>query len=489
MKSLQEFQAELRAEGVKGRRILSPALSYKVKKTVRVQEPDPRPSSSKAAADTSGIQTGLLPSPPLQPFHAFEQDLMQSLDASAKAVGDDAPADGATSGARICDLCDKDKAKIAKIIQRVVKLNEEKSTLEALNMEAQKKLAEDSKIAEEKMSALRKQMKELKRKFGDSLKMVKAYQDRLKELEKQRKEKDTGEEEEQFQKLKEEVERLHKLVIEHTKVDDTHLLGSHPPSAESTRADNQESKGESLLSALALEISEATQEVAVLRKSLLKHPNDVRVNLRLRSKQQALHELENLLFETKFGGRGEEQAADLRQGQTQRSFIDRRNASFMKREGPTNRFASWPERHAPTELPLRMRFGGKDYQQSSTNTYGRAEEIDYSKVSTRLQNKDLELTTQTCKEGEAEDRAEEAGDNSSSEDEILESFLNNERKARVKKKSTKPKAKKRSKASKSVSKSKAKSASPKKKRGMDAIPTELDDDEEDSITDAQNLDT
>ena len=481
MKSLQEFQAELRAEGVRGRRILPPALSYKVKQTVQEQE---TPSSSKPSI---AVEVPEIP-PPSVGISALEQEFFESLDVSVAKKHDPVFGDSKgtpTSGAKICELCSEDKAKIAKIIQRVVKLSEEKSTLASANEE----LEQQHKDALKAVGDLQGQVKALKRKFSDSLKMVKSYQDRLKQLEAHAKKgKDAQEEQAQFDTLKKEVERLHNLVIQHTAAGAGSIDAAPPQTKEGVVATNGD-ESHSFLSALALEISEATQEVAHLRKSLADQPDDVRTNLRLRSKQQALHELENLLFETKFGGsRGQGQRRDMNMDPNLVHLLQSRNASFMK-ETATTRLDSWTEQNIPTTTVGR-RLDNASASRDPADSYHQSPEVDYSKLSARLQNKDLELTTKVDKEAETKEPNEDEETTSSSEDEILESFLNNQRKARLKKKPRKPAkaSKRRTKNLKAASKLKSpkkKKSTPKKGRECAVMEGSS---EEESLPNAQDLD-
>ena len=81
--------------------------------------------------------------------------------------------------AKISDLCDQDKAKIAKLIQQVIRQNQE-------NEEITKHIEESEKVYHNSLEELRQENAKLrqnyetqKSKFAQSLTMLKAYQEKI----------------------------------------------------------------------------------------------------------------------------------------------------------------------------------------------------------------------------------------------------------------------------------------------------------------------
>jgi hypothetical protein len=92
--------------------------------------------------------------------------------------------------ARIADLRDQDKAKVAKLIQQVVKLSqdndrlvEEAGALRAARDRAEAERRDEASAHSDELTAWRQKYDEARAKFAQSLSMLKTYQDKIQELE------------------------------------------------------------------------------------------------------------------------------------------------------------------------------------------------------------------------------------------------------------------------------------------------------------------
>ena len=120
------------------------------------------------------------------------------------------PPAASTATARLTDLCAADKAKVGKLLLRVA----------ALQAEIQRQAAAELRLAsiEEERSRLQAQKAEVEQRLQQSLRLLKAYQDRAREAEKQR-------------ALRHEQRRAKRKEEEHREASD-----SHPASATATAA-------------------------------------------------------------------------------------------------------------------------------------------------------------------------------------------------------------------------------------------------------------
>jgi len=116
--------------------------------------------------------------------------------------------------ARISDLRDEDKAKMAKLLQSIVKLTEEN---EALHGKCDALQGRTHQLEAEKMDLLEKES-DLRKKFAQSLQMLQTYQEKVSEMEQElqvrENEIDQGHRSDELRQLREEIIRLRTVVIE-----------------------------------------------------------------------------------------------------------------------------------------------------------------------------------------------------------------------------------------------------------------------------------
>ncbi|GBG26238.1 Protein hinderin [Hondaea fermentalgiana] len=146
-------------------------------------------------------------------------DLDQGPNAPNSESPSMSPAPDADRCARIADLRDQDKAKLARLIQQLVKVTKEKERLSDRLGKVEVDLSSRVRLVEEENVTLRTRCEELKKKFAQSLTMIKTYQDKLTEMEAElRRREDLDSQragaDDEMRHLREEVVRLRALVMD-----------------------------------------------------------------------------------------------------------------------------------------------------------------------------------------------------------------------------------------------------------------------------------
>mmetsp|Transcript_24299 Transcript_24299/g.39405 ORF Transcript_24299/g.39405 Transcript_24299/m.39405 type:complete len:444 (+) Transcript_24299:156-1487(+) len=158
-----------------------------------------------------------------QQFGGSESPTRLSGGGGQKLYGDDDVLLGNENRARIADLCDADKSKIAKLIQQMVKLGQEKESLQIELSRHDNEYKDKLRSLHGENKSLKQKYVQLQNKFAQSLTMLKTYQDKLLQVEKEEqlaKERASqqqavveSEEVRAFKSLQEEVLRLRTIVL------------------------------------------------------------------------------------------------------------------------------------------------------------------------------------------------------------------------------------------------------------------------------------
>lgn len=122
-------------------------------------------------------------------------------------------------GARIADLRDQDKVKLAKLIQQLVEVTKDREKLSERLDKTEADLTAKLQRLNDDHSSLQTRYEEMKKKFAQSLTMIKTYQDKLTEMESELRHREDldlqrNDNDDEMRQLRDEVVRLRSLVME-----------------------------------------------------------------------------------------------------------------------------------------------------------------------------------------------------------------------------------------------------------------------------------